>query len=248
VSAFALLRLLHIAAGFAALAAGLVPLAAAKGGRAHRRWGKVYVACLGFSGLTAGLLAGWRGDLFMLSLSALTLYFLATGWRALRWAAGPVRVGISDRLPVALLLLLSLASLGWNGLQLLRGWGGGPDPLHVVGLVFGALGTAVAWRDIGLLRNLAAGLAPGLFEHLMRMISSYIAATTAFAVTNLGLLPTLVRWLGPTLAGTALIVVLATRQARAEAAAAEAAKAAAEAARADSDLPAAGLGALPPRS
>lgn len=225
-SAWALLRLLHIAAGFAALAAGLVPLAAAKGGPAHRRWGQVYVVCLGLSAATAGFLAARGGDLFLLSLSVLTLYFLATGRRALAWAAGPVRIGLADRLPVAILLALSLASLGGSALALLRG-AGDLAALRVVGLVFGALGAAVAGRDVRLLRGLRSGLVPGLFEHLMRMISSYIAAATAFSATNLLALPTLVRWLWPTVLGTALISVLATRQARAEAAAAQAAEAAA---------------------
>jgi uncharacterized membrane protein len=197
------LRGLHVVLGFAALAAGLVPLVTRKGGRAHRLSGRVYLFGLGAAAGTAAALAARRGDLFMLSLAVLTLYFLVTGRRALHWD----RPGLADRALAVLLLALSAASALWQLARPPGEWGA----MTVVGVVFGLLGAANAGRDLRLLRRLAAGGRVGIFEHFMRMIASYIAASTAFSVTNLRGLPVLVRWLWPTVAGTLLITAIASR-------------------------------------
>jgi hypothetical protein len=42
------------------------------------------------------------------------------------------------------------------------------------------------------------------------MLGSYIATVTAFSVVNFAFLPTAVRWLGPTVIGTPLIVLWVT--------------------------------------
>ncbi|HTQ79628.1 MAG TPA: hypothetical protein VMM92_06505 [Thermoanaerobaculia bacterium] len=250
----ALLRAVHIALGFAALGVGLLPLLSEKGGRLHRRSGLLYLYGLGATALTAALLALRRGDLFLLSLAVLTLYFLSTGRRALAWGladpeppadseAAPLleeeslpeagdfqplpgrRVGPVDWLLAFLLLGFSAASALWQLARPPALWGA----MTIVGVVFGVLGSANAVRDLRLLRRLSQGARAGIFEHLMRMIASYIAAATAFSVTNLAFLPPVVRWLWPTVLGTLLITFFARRLAQAAAAAAEA-QAAAEAA------------------
>jgi hypothetical protein len=203
-SLHALLRLAHIVLGFAALVTGVIPILVAKGGPAHRFWGKVYVASLGLSSALALVLAVRRSDVFMASLSVLTLYFLVSGLRARAWGPGAA-VGF-DRGAALLLLALSLASLLWSLF--------GPGALPVVPLVFGVLGAVFATRDLLLLRSLENVGGIPYFQHFLRMLSSYIAATTAFSVTNLHALPFLVRWLWPTVLGTIAITLLARRSAR----------------------------------
>ena len=200
-----LLRLIHIVFGFAALVSGVIPILVAKGGPAHRLWGRVYVASLGLSSVLALVLAIRGSDLFMVSLSVLTLYFLVSGLRARAW--GPGAKVTLDRGAALLLLILSLASVLWSFL--------GPDALPVVPLVFGALGAVFAGRDLFLLSSLENLGGIPFFQHFLRMLSSYIAATTAFSVTNLDALPFLVRWLWPTVVGTIAITFFASRSARA---------------------------------
>ena len=59
------LRWIHIAAG--TLALGLAPAAmlTVKGGRAHRRWGKIYFWAMAVVGSTAVALGLWRPQIFL---------------------------------------------------------------------------------------------------------------------------------------------------------------------------------------
>jgi len=210
--AHALLRLAHIAAGFTALGSGLIPLLVTKGGRAHRLWGWVYAGSLGLASALALALAVRGSDLFMASLAVLTLYLLFSGLRAIRrrQASELSAATALDRAGPLLLLALSLASPLWYLTRPQGGW----SSLSLVPLVFGALGALFAIRDLRSLRALASSEGVPFFDHFVRMLSSYIAATTAFSVTNLHALPPLVRWLWPTVLGTIGITLLARRFAR----------------------------------
>lgn len=210
--AHALLRLAHIASGFTALVTGLIPLLVTKGGRAHRLWGWVYAGSLGLSSALALELALRGPDLFMASLAVLTLYLLFSGLRAIRWHQHPERSAATalDRAGPLLLLVLSFASPLWYLTHPRGGW----SSFSLVPLVFGALGALFAVRDLRSLRALGLSEGVHVFDHFVRMLSSYIAATTAFSVTNLRALPPLVRWLWPTVLGTICITLLARRFAR----------------------------------
>lgn len=52
------------------------------------------------------------------------------------------------------------------------------------------------------------------YRHIARMLGGYIATVTAVSAVNLTMLPTIVRWLWPTVIGTPLIVVWIRRYQR----------------------------------
>jgi len=94
----------------------------------------------------------------------------------------------------AVMALSGLGMLGWGGQGVLAG--GGAQPVILV--VFGSIGLTLAlsdWRDWA--RGPVAGKAR-IARHLGRMLGGTIATITAAGVVNLGFLPDLVVWLGPT--------------------------------------------------
>ena len=90
--------------------------------------------------------------------------------------------------------LAGLGMLGWGAQGIMAGSGAQP----VILVAFGSIGLTMAladWRDWA--RGPVAGKAR-IARHLGRMLGGTIATITAAGVVNLGFLPDLVVWLGPT--------------------------------------------------
>lgn len=84
---------------------------------------------------------------------------------------------------------------------------GGSD-FAIVLLVFGGIGAVFAILDVrGFRRERDPGAWVG--DHVTRMGAGYIATVTAFSSVNFLFLPTVLRWLWPTLLGTPLLAYLA---------------------------------------
>lgn len=192
----------HVVAGFVALVAGAGALATEKGGRRHRTAGRVYVYAMAV--VSASALALFPMDpsfdrQFLSLVAIFSFYFAFSGWRALsrkRPADDPDAV---DWAAVALYGLASAGLLAMGAVQYLHGSG-----FATVVLVFGGIGAAFALTD---LRKLRVGTDPGAWvgEHVTRMGAGYIATVTAFSTVNFTFLPSVARWLWPTLVGTPLI-------------------------------------------
>src|SRR5437867_5998098 len=76
------LRYVHIAAGMLALFVAPGAMITVKGGRAHRRWGKIYFWAMATVALTAVLLAVWRPNYFLLMVAMFSFYLAFSGYRA----------------------------------------------------------------------------------------------------------------------------------------------------------------------
>ncbi len=203
------LRGIHIAAGMLAL--GLAPLAmlTVKGGRAHRRWGRIYFWAMAVVASTAVVLALWRPQIFLALLAVFSFYMAFAGYRvlgrkrpdqgqgprALDWAAALVTFAVS-----AALVVLGLVRPGAS-------W----QRLGIVPVVFGILGMVLSGLDIAKFVRPPADRNAWWFAHMTGMLGSYIATVSAFSVVNFTFLPLAVRWLWPTAIGTPLIALWVTR-------------------------------------
>lgn len=195
----------HITAGTIALLAGLIPMLGRKGGSRHVRAGRLYVYCMITVAVTAVLLCLFQpitlGRLFLTGVAVLSFYLSFSGWRAARRH--------SAVLPAPDLLLGAVSALVGLVMVVAGIW-----LQAVLFAFFGGLICLFAGLDVWRgLRPMVATPAPWLFLHFTRMGGSYISATTAFIVVNLGRwLPAtapswvgLVGWLAPTLLGSVLI-------------------------------------------
>lgn len=190
---------LHILAGVTALAAAGIAVGSAKGGRLHRRAGNIYTLAMLITGLSALVLSVMDPNPFLFAVGIFSLYLVFTGWRAAMVRDGRPR--LADHAGGAVMALAGVGMLGWGGQGMLSGSGAQP----VILLVFGAIGLTMAladWRDWA--RGPVAGKRR-IARHLGRMLGGTIATITAAGVVNLGFLPDLVVWLGPTVLITPVI-------------------------------------------
>jgi uncharacterized membrane protein len=188
----------HIAAGFLALFAGIGAMATTKGGRQHRRAGRLYVSAMVVVAATAIALFGFdwsRSRGFLALIAVFSFYFVFSGYRALGRKRSEATVGTPDWLGVALVTLASLGILMMGVVFVRAGNGFAP-----VMLVFGAIGTVVGITDGAAFLGYRDG-GTWLGEHVFRMGAGYVATVTAFSTVNFLFLPVVVRWLWPTALG-----------------------------------------------
>jgi uncharacterized membrane protein len=208
---YALLRLLHIAAGGLALVAGPGAMLTRKGALHHRRWGKTFF--WGMAVITGtGLLMSLMNTLaFLFMVSVFSFYLCFAGYRAL-YARKP---GQSARWPDYTVALLALvAAAGFFGWSLHT-----TDDLRIVARLFGGILAALSLADLFRFIAPSSDRMAWRYAHMVRFLAAYIATFTAFAVVNLQFLPPLLLWLAPTVAGTvgitAWVIYYKLRDARA---------------------------------
>jgi len=200
---FTLVRAGHIAAGSIALFAAPGAMLTVKGGRAHRRWGHVYVWAMGVVAVTALALATMRPNLFLALVAIFSFYLAFIGQRTIarRRLSPGQRVTALDWAGVV------MAGSGAVGLLLyaLLPHGGGRPALWLVALIFGLVGLLLAGREMQGFWRPAADPRAWWYRHMGNMLGAYIATVSAFSVVNFTFLPPIVRWLWPTAVGVPLI-------------------------------------------
>lgn len=196
----------HIAAGASAFLLAPVALVTAKGGKQHRRWGKVYLWSMGIVAATALPMALYRPVLFLALVAVFSFYACFSAWRVLAlkdlpkgrsakpidWVAGVITFVTSA----------CLAGFGVFKPAIVQHMG-------IVAVVFGFIGMALAF---GQLKSFIVKPTEKMFwwyTHLGNMIASYIAAWSAFSVVTLSrfLGNQWYVWLWPTMVGVPAIVV-----------------------------------------
>ncbi len=202
-----LLILIHIAAGFVGFVAGIVALIAKKGNTWHRIGGKVFFYTMLTAVVLALIISIWPGheSVVLFSIGLFTLYLVMTGIRALRFK----RAGTDFNLWIDRLISGLMALFGM-GMVFVAIWEGFRNTQLVTLAVFGSIALLLALNDLRLFRHADRLSKQWLRIHLTKMIGGFIAATTAFMVTNEAL-PGLWGWLSPTVLGSILIAFWRTR-------------------------------------
>ena len=199
----------HIAAGFLALFAGLGAILTEKGGRRHRRFGRVYVGSMAFVSGSALLLFGLAPTTdrqFLALIAVFSFYFVFSGYRVLSRKRPADEPAALDWTAAGLLCLAGLGLLAMGGFELRAG-----SSFGTVLVVFGAISAVFGVRDLRAFRTGESDPRAWFFEHLTRMSAGYIATVTAFSTVNFLFLPTVLRWLWPTLVGTPAIFFVVRR-------------------------------------
>jgi uncharacterized membrane protein len=195
----------HIAFGFAAFFVAPIALVSAKGGRTHRRWGRVYYWSMAVVASTAMLLSLYRPNYFLAFVSVFSFYLAFRGYRALkrkpsREEPNPTKV---DYIGMGLAFIASIALVV---LGLVK-----PAPVWVrlgpVAVVFGAVGLLFTLVDLYTFVFPPKDRFEWWYSHMAGMIASYLAAVSAFSVNNFLFLPLFVRWVWPTAIGIPVIIL-----------------------------------------
>ncbi|MBB5057573.1 putative membrane protein [Granulicella aggregans] len=196
----------HIAAGASSFLLAPVALATAKGGKAHRLWGTVYLWSMGIVAATALPMALYRPVLFLALVAVFSFYAAFSGYRVTKLKA-LARDGSAEPIDwiagaITFCSSAALAALGAFRPAFVQNMG-------IVAIVFGFLGMRLASvQMISFVRKPTEKMF-WWYSHLGNMIASYIAAWTAFSVVTLPRFfgNNFLFWLWPTAIGVPAIVL-----------------------------------------
>jgi uncharacterized membrane protein len=189
----------HVAMGVVALAAGLVAIAAPKGGRWHRRAGLVFVYTMIANGITAAGISAFEGK--SPGGGVLTVYLVFTAFTAVR----PLPA-LGRGVDIALMALASaFAAATYLGAFTALGRPGNQLNGVPAGMMF-FLGTVVLLAAIGDFRMIVAGGIQGtrrVARHLWRMCFGLFIASGSFAAQLV-----MMKFMPPQLRSMPVILVL----------------------------------------
>jgi hypothetical protein len=193
----------HIAFGFLAFFVAPLALVTVKGGATHRRWGRVYFRSTVIVAVTALILSLYRPNCFLAMVSVFSFYLAFRGFRALsrkpqnHW---PMFIGYAA---IVFAFAGSAALIVLSIVKPSRVW----IVLAPVAMTFGIIGIVLSAVDLYEMIFPPTDRLHWWYSHMIGMIASYIAAVSAFSVNNFRFLPTLVRWLWPSVIGVPAIFI-----------------------------------------
>lgn len=194
---------IHAFLGGIGLITGFGSMAVKKGGKLHKRMGKIFAISMIVSCLII-LPISWlpnHESLFLFLISLFTIYLVLIGRRALTFKsrkkikAAPIDLTIST-----IMLLFSVFMVAYGIYGFLN-----KVPDHTLYTVFGGLGLFLTIKNFIFYKNFREQKVAWLLTHLTHMIAGLIASITAFIVAGLKLW-TLTAWVLPSVIGTAYII------------------------------------------
>lgn len=196
----------HITAGFSSFLLAPVALATAKGGKAHKLWGMVYLWAMGVVAATALPMALYRPVLFLALVAVFSFYAAFSGYRVTKLKALAKGGGAEpiDWIAGGVTFCSSAALAGFGAFK--------PTVVQhmgIVAIVFGFLGMRLAAVQMMSFVRKPKEKMFWWYSHLGNMIGSYIAAWTAFSVVTLPIYfgNSFLFWLWPTAVGVPAIVL-----------------------------------------
>jgi uncharacterized membrane protein len=174
----------HIVAGSGAFMLAPLALVTAKGGKAHRRWGKIYFWCMTVVAFTALVMAAYRPILFLALVAIFSFYAAFTAYRVLGQKAAWQGESVIHGLDWAATILCFAASAALALFGAIR-----PElvqNLRIPAIVFGAIGMRISGTAMWRFTHPPADKMFWWYTHLQGMIGSYIAAWTAFCLVTIG--------------------------------------------------------------
>ena len=197
---------LHVTAGATAFIFAPLALATRKGGKAHRRWGKVYFWAMSVVAASAIILSAYRPILFLALVAVFSFYAAFYAYRVLgmKNLGRGGKAGWLDWTAASVTFVSSmlLAIFGLVKPALVQNMG-------VVSIVFGLLGMSLSSGRIYRFLRPPEDRMYWWYDHLSGMIGSYIAAWTAFSAVTLSRFfgSTWYVWLWPTIVGVPAIAL-----------------------------------------
>jgi uncharacterized membrane protein len=209
---------LHIGCGAVAFVCAPVALATAKGGKTHRRWGKIYFWAMAGVAVTALILSFALPIFFLAMVAVFSFYSAFAGYRILSLkdmytGARPKAVdwlaAVITFLSSLLLFLRGIVRPQLMGVGVIQVAG---HEVSIVSVVFGLIGMRMGQGSISGFLKPPTEKMFWWFDHMQGMMGSYIAALTAFSAVNLS------RWFGaawwvwlwPTIGGAPAIAIWTT--------------------------------------
>ena len=204
---YSLFLALHIFFGSIGLFSGSLNLFFKKGGKRHRRIGRIFVFSMIATSIFALILSILKFNFFLLIIGIFTIYLVGTGQRYLflKKLNQDEKPKLIDWILTGGMGVVGIVFMGW-GIFLLSneksmGW---------ALLLFGLIGLLSVRKDIENYSGKSKKRQYWLRAHIARIVGAYIASMTAFLVVNQSVfpnfIPEVIYWILPTFVLTPLIV------------------------------------------
>ena len=203
------LLIIHISAGFISLVTGLISILSLKGGKIHKKSGKIYFYSMTIVFVTAIIIANYRFNRFLFLIAFLSYYSVFAGVRKLRlknlhknqkpkwydWTAGIIN-GIANLFFIGLGIYYSIENGFFSGGALLS-----------VG--FGIGGLLISYVNLKPFIIRPNKSYHWYLSHIGNMFGGYIATSTAFLSTLISKYEIMNPFLGfalPSIIGVPLLI------------------------------------------
>ena len=204
---YSLFLALHIFFGSIGLFSGSLNLFLKKGGKRHRRVGRIFVFSMIATSIFALILSILKFNFFLLIIGIFTIYLVGTGQRYLflKKLNQDEKPKLIDWILTGGMGVVGIVFMGWGIFLLFNEKSMGWAPL-----LFGLIGLLSVRKDIENYSGKSKKRQYWLRAHIARIVGAYIASMTAFLVVNQSFfpnfIPEVIYWILPTFVLTPLIV------------------------------------------
>ena len=194
----------HITAGVVSLIVAPIAMAVAKGGYAHRIWGKVFFWSMAWICLSAIIISVYKWIPFLLLLAILSFYASYSGYRTLYQKQLHLGKGVMwyDWFMVIATGLCMIGFAGYGVYLMVVG----KTYFGLLAMLFGFGGMIAVWGELKTYLKPPKNKHHWLFNHIGSMVGGFIASVTAFSTQTLSFLPGIMPWIWPAILGTPFII------------------------------------------
>ncbi len=193
---------IHVISGMIGLIAGTISVIAKKGGKIHKTSGKVFFYAMMFaggSGIVASVLPEHYNP-FLFVVGLFSIYLVLTGYRALKFTKVKTKAQLRpDSILAWGMIVVAVLMVLFGSYVILK-----IDTIGIVLIIFGVIAFLNGYNDLKAFSDIKTLRTKALRLHIGKISGGYIAAFTAFLVTN-QVLPALLSWLLPTVFGIVFI-------------------------------------------
>ena len=204
---YSLFLAIHIFFGSIGLFSGSLNLFLKKGGKRHRRVGRIFVFSMIATSIFALILSILKFNFFLLIIGIFTIYLVGTGQRylLLKKLNQDEKPKLIDWILTGGMGVIGIVFMGWGVFLLSNeksmGW---------ALLLFGLIGLFSVRKDLENYSEKSKKRQYWLRAHIARIVGAYTASITAFLVVNQSVfpkfIPEVIYWVLPTFVLTPLIV------------------------------------------
>ncbi|MTH14466.1 hypothetical protein [Flavobacterium sp. LC2016-01] len=199
--AIKILIYIHAFFGGIGLITGIGSIVVKKGGKLHKRMGKLFSIGMITSSLIS-LPICWmpkHQNIFLFLIGLFTIYLVISGNRALGFKTKP-KADLLDKIISGTMLFFSAVMISIGLYCQLNNIANG-----ILFTFFGGFGLFMTVKDFIFYRNFSETNRNWLSKHIGKMVGALIASITAYIVAGLGI-GSLIAWIAPSILGTFYII------------------------------------------
>ncbi len=194
---------IHAFFGGIGLITGIGSMSVKKGGKLHKKMGKIFSYAMIISCLISIPISWIPGhkSLFLFLISVFTIFMVLSGNRALTFKSKKkTEVEVIEKVLNYGMAIFSIFMIVYGARGFFTVVGS-----HILYMVFGGLGLFLVYRNFQLFKTFKELKVAWLLNHISHMMGAMIASVTAFIVAGLHFW-TITAWVLPSVIGTVFII------------------------------------------